>query len=112
MVNHIDEQRACAAGGWHLAIQDVNQGKPGAGAVVCLKTTTDQGGLAILRWVCGEGERSLTVWFEPFEQVCPVDVVFRHRRAVQLGLNKGGVVRLFRSFFHQLTCSPARLLLC
>ena len=52
------------------------------------------------------------VWFEPFKKVCPIDVIFRHRRAVQFGLNKGRVFRLFRSFFHQLTCSSAGLSRC
>ena len=87
--DHVDEQRACAAAGWRLVIQDVNQGKPGAGALVGLQPTTDQDGLAITRWICGQGEVSLTAWFEPFKKVCPVGVVYRHRRAVQFGLNKG-----------------------
>ncbi len=51
-------------------------------------------------------------WFGPFKQVCPVKVVFMHRQAVQLVLNKEGMVRLFRSFFHHLTGSSAGLSRC
>ena len=112
MVDHIDEQRACAASGWHLAIQDVNQGKPGAGVLAGLQPTADQDGLVITRWICGQGEGSLTVWFNPFKKVCPVGVFYRHLLVEQFGLNKGGVVRLFRSFFHQSTCSSAGLSRC